>query len=161
MKRLLVFATVVALSLVASGLLLAQSNPDVVGTWKLNVTKSKYVTAQAPKSETRIVEPQGDGVKVTLDGVAGDGSRIAYSYATNYDGKDSPVSGVGIPNGAETNALKRIDANTTTATAKKAGKVVNTARFVVSKDGQVMTITTKGTNEQGQLTSSTTVWDKQ
>ena len=40
MKRLLVFAVVVALSLVGSGLLLAQSNPDV-GTWKLNIAKSK------------------------------------------------------------------------------------------------------------------------
>jgi len=45
MKRLLVFATVIALSLVASGLL-AQTNPQV-GTWKLNPAKSKYVTEQA------------------------------------------------------------------------------------------------------------------
>ena len=52
MKRLLVFATVVALSLVTSGLLLAQSNP-YIGTWKLNVAKSKYVGGQAPKSQTR------------------------------------------------------------------------------------------------------------
>ena len=53
------------------------------------------------------------------DGVAGDGSRIAYSYTTNYDGKDSAISGVGFPNGADTIAVKRVDANTTTATVEE------------------------------------------
>ncbi len=146
--------------MVASGLLLAQSNSEV-GTWKLNVAKSKYVNRQAPKSETRTIEAQGDGVKVSMDGVAGDGSRIAYSYTTNYDGKDSPYSGVGTPNGADTVATKRVDANTTALIQKKAGKVVQTGRFVVSKDVKVMTFTAKGTNEQGQPTSATVVWDKQ
>jgi deoxyribose-phosphate aldolase len=78
-----------------------------------------------------------------------------------YDGKDSAVSGTGFPNGADTIAVKRIDANTSTATGKKAGKVVYTRRLVVSKDGKIMTITAKGTDEQGHLTSSTSVWDKQ
>jgi hypothetical protein len=160
MKRLLVFATVVALSLVGSGLLLGQSNPEI-GTWKLNVTKSKYVTAQAPKSETRTVEAQGDGAKVGLDGVAADGSRIAYSYTTNYDGKETIVSGVGVPYGQDTIAVKRVNANRTTAILRKQGRVVGTTRTVVSKDGNVTTITTKGTNEQGQPTTATTVWDKQ
>ena len=160
MKRLLLFATVVALSLVTSGMLVAQSNPQV-GTWKLNVAKSKYVNAQAPKNETRTVEPQGADAKNSFDGVAGDGSRIAYNYTTNYDGKDSAISGVGAPGGEDTLAVKRVDANTTTSTGKKAGKVIRTNRTVVSKDGKVMTITAKGTNEQGQPVSTTTVWDKQ
>jgi len=163
MERLLVFAMVVALSLVASGLLLAQSDTDV-GTWKLNVAKSKYVgltEAQAPKSQTRTVVAQGDGTKVTVEGVAGDGSRIAYSYTTNYDGKDSAISGVGLPNGADTVALKRVDANTVTYTFKKAGKVAQSARVVVSKDGKVTTLTAKGTDAQGHPLSVTLVYEKQ
>jgi hypothetical protein len=107
MKRLLTLDTVVVLALVSSGLLLAQSNP-FVGIWKLNVAKSKYVTAPAPKSETRTVEAQGKGGKYSYEGVAGDGSRIAYSYMTNYDGKDSPISGVGQPNAGDTIAIKRV-----------------------------------------------------
>ena len=160
MKRLLVFATVIALSLVASGPLPAQSNPEI-GTWKLNPAKSKYVTAQAPQSETRTVEAQGDGAKVSLDGVAAEGNRIAYGYTTNYDGKETIVSGVGMPYGQDTIAVKRVNSNTTTATVRKLGRVVGTTRTEVSKDGQVTTITTKGTNEQGQPTSAKTVWDKQ
>ena len=160
MERLLVFAMVVALSLVASGLLLAQSNPQI-GTWKLNVAKSKYVTAPAPKSETRTVEAQGNGAQYSYEGVAGDGSRIAYSYTTNYDGKDSPISGMGQPNGGDTIALKRINTNTTESILKKAGKVVLTVRSVVSKDGKVMTNTGTETNASGQPTKSVIVWDKQ
>jgi hypothetical protein len=161
MKRLLTFTSVVILVLVFSGVLLAQSNP-ALGTWKLDLAKSKYSPAgTAPKSDVLIYEAQGDGVKVSSNGVAWDGSRIAFSFTTNYDSKDSAVSGTGFPNGADTIAVKRIDSNTSTATGKKAGKVVYTRRLVVSKDGKVMTITAKRTDEQGHPTSSTSVWEKQ
>ena len=46
-------------------------------------------------------------------------------------------------------------------TGKKAGKVVRTGKAVVSKDGKVMTFTTKGTNAQGQPTNNVTVYEKQ
>src|ERR1700674_4977581 len=113
MKRLLTLATVVLLAVVSSGLLLAQSNPEI-GTWKLNLAKSKYSPGPAPKSQTRTYEMQGDGLKVSRNGVAGDGSPIAYSNTTKYDGSDVSLSGVGTPNGADTVANKRIDANTVT-----------------------------------------------
>lgn len=160
MKRMFVFVTVIALSLVASGLLMAQTN-SALGTWKLNVAKSKWVNVKPPKSETRTIVAQGNGANYTFEGVAGDGSKIAWSFMTNYDGKDSPISGLGAPNGGDTEALKRVDANTTTATTKKGGKVVQTTTAVVSTDGKVTTLTSKGTNAQGQPTSSTTVFDKQ
>ena len=161
MKRLLVFATVVVLTVVASGLLLAQSNPNV-GTWKLNPAKSKSSPAGLiAKSETRTVTAQGDGAKYSYEGVAADGSNFAFSFTTNYDGKYSAISGVGFPGGADTYAVKRVDANTFMGTGKKAGKVVGTNRTVVSKDGKVTTITGKGTDEQGKPTSSTSVFEKQ
>src|ERR1700751_2010777 len=109
------------LLLVCSTMARAQQDP-FLGTWKLNLAKSKYGTVQPPKSLTRTVVAQGSGAKVTFEGVAADGSRIAYSYSTNYDGKDSPVSGVGQANGADTIAVKRVDANTSTSTLKKGGK---------------------------------------
>jgi len=157
MKRILVLVSF--LGLVATGVLLAQENP-FVGTWKLNVAKSKFTGTQAPKSETRTAVAEGDGLKVTYDGVAADGSPIAYSLTTKLDGKDAPISGAG-PFGADAVAVTRVDANTTTSVAKKAGKTVLKTRTVVSKDGKVTTQTVKGTNEQGQPMSYTTVWDKQ
>ncbi|MSO24224.1 MAG: hypothetical protein EXQ58_13485 [Acidobacteria bacterium] len=55
------------------------------------------------------VEAHGEGIKVTVDGVSGDGSEHAYSYSANYDGKDNPVTGNPL---ADTIAYKRIDDNT-------------------------------------------------
>jgi hypothetical protein len=159
MKRIFVFVTAIALSLVASGVLLAQDNP-FVGKWTLNLAKSKFTGMQAPKSETRTIVAQGDGEKITYEGIASDGSSISYSITTNLDGKDAPYSGTQ-PFGADTVAAKRVDANTTTSISKKAGKTLFTTRTVVSKDGKVSTQTTKGTNDQGQPISITTVWDKQ
>jgi hypothetical protein len=54
-------------------------------------------------------------------------------------------------NGADTVAVKRIDANNIHATSKKDGKVLYTTRLVVSKDGKVMTIASKGINASGQV----------
>ena len=150
MKRILVLVSLVALSLAASGSAWsqnssAQSNPDI-GVWKLNVAKSKYVPGPGPRSQTRTVVPlpQGKGVKVTIEGVSGSGKTINYYYTTNYDGTDSPLTGVGFPSDANTIAVKRINANTTTQTDKKDGQVILQVTRVVSKDGKVETIHGKG-----------------
>jgi hypothetical protein len=159
MKRILVLVSVLAVSLVASGVLMAQESP-FFGTWKLNVAKSKYSGEQPPQNATRTVVAQAGGEKVTVEGIRADGSPSGYSYTSNFDGKDEPISGTQ-PFGADTIAVKIVDANTHTSIAKKAGKTLVTSRAVVSKDGKVLTITGKGMNAQGQPISTTTVWDKQ
>jgi len=159
MKRILALTAVVVMSLPAAGTSLAQGNP-LVGTWKLNLANSKYSGESPPKSETRTVVAQGDGLKVTYEGIAADGSPISYSYTSNLDGKDVPYSGRH-PFGSDTVAIKRVDANIITAISKKAGKTLYTATAVVSKDGKVLTITLNGVNGKGQPISATTVWDKQ
>jgi hypothetical protein len=160
MKRIFALVPVIALSLVASGVLLAQQDSLFVGTWKLNVAKSKFTGSQPPKSETRTEVAQGDGCKVTYEGIAADGSPISWRYTSNLDGKDAPISGKR-PNGADTLAITRADANTRTAVEKKGGKTLFTVTGTVSKDGKVLTQTTKGVNGDGVPISITMVWDKQ
>lgn len=160
MKKLSVFLAVAVLAVLVPGLLPAQTNPEV-GTWKLNLAKSTYTGATAPKSVTTTIEAQGAGIKVSNEGVAADGSRITYGFTAPYDGTEVPITGAGAPNGADTIALKRTGPNTHDATLKKAGKVVLTGKAVISKDGKTRTLTTKGTNASGQPTSTKTVYDKQ
>lgn len=143
-----------ALSIV---LVWAAADP-AIGTWKLNVEKSKYSPGPAPKSATVTYEASGEGVTRTGQSVAADGQTTSFSYTAQYDGKDYPVSGN--PN-ADTIALKRIDPYTSEATLKKGGKVTTTARRVVSKDGKTLTLTLKGTNAQGQAVNNTSVYEKQ
>jgi len=159
MKRIFVLVFVLAMSLIASGVLLAANDP-FVGTWKLNLAKSKYVGQPTPKSLTKTVVAQGDGEQVTYAGIAADGSPISYSHTDNFDGKGSPISGKQ-SFGADTIVVTRVDANTQTAVSQKAGKSLFTTRAVVSKDGRVLTQVTNGMNGAGQPISVTTVWDKQ
>jgi hypothetical protein len=92
MKPALRFAVITLLAVAGSSAVRAQSNP-LVGTWKLNLTKSKYDPGPTPKSLTRTVEAQGNGVKYTFEGVAADGTPIAYGFSATFDGEDNPVTG--------------------------------------------------------------------
>ncbi len=160
MKRTLKVIVVVSLMMLSSGMLLAQENP-FVGTWKLNLAKSKFTGLPAMKNETRTVAAQGTGLKVSFDGTAADGSKFSYSYTTNLDGKATPITGSGVPAGADMYASKRVDANTYTTTWLKGGKEIGMSRSVVAKDGKVTTITLKVADTGGKPISGVTVFDKQ
>ena len=150
---------VVAGVLVAlSGEALAQSNNDV-GTWNLNVAKSTYSPGPALKSATLRIEPAGAGVKVTVDQVLPDGTKRHWEYTANYDGKDNPVTGNN-PD-ADMAARTRINAATIQTVNKKGGKVTTTNISAISSDGKTRTITTKGTNGQGQTVNNVAFWERQ
>ncbi|HKN77036.1 MAG TPA: hypothetical protein VJW94_17795 [Candidatus Acidoferrum sp.] len=159
MKRVLRFAAIALLVVVGTCTVQAQSNP-LVGTWKLNVTKSKYDPGPAPKSLTRTVVAQGDGVKYTFEGVGGDGKPIAYGFSVQFDGKDNPIAG-SIPSGADTIAATRTDSNHFVATLKKGDKVIGTSKVTVSRDGKVTIVDSTGTTSTGAKTHDVQVYDKQ
>jgi hypothetical protein len=158
MKRALRFTGVAALTVLIPSLLLAQSNP-LVGSWKLNIKKSKSGSVPIPQSEMCSVEARGDGVKVDYDGINEKGESFSWGYVASFDGKDNPIAGEGQP--AETIAIERIDSNTYRSTLKKAGQIVVTEEIVVSKNGKVTTITVKGPDANGQPTTVVRVYDKQ
>ena len=137
--------------------LLAAADP-AIGTWKLNVAKSKYSPGPVPKSATITFEPSGDGIKRTGESVSADGQTTSFSYTAQFDGKDYPV--IGNPN-ADTIAIKRINAYTTQSTLKKGGKVTTTARRVVSKNGKALTLTITGTTPDGKPMKNVAVYEKQ
>jgi hypothetical protein len=136
----------------------AQASDPRIGTWKLNAAKSKYNPGPAPQSLTVKVEPSGQGEKVIAEFVNADGTRMTTEYTANFDGKDYPLSGSQI---ADTVSLKRIDTRTTERTDKKGSKVAQILRRVVSQDGKTMTVTTKGTNAQGQAVNNVALFEKQ
>ena len=136
----------------------AQASNPRIGTWKLNVEKSKYSPGPAPQSNTMKIEAAGEGEKATTEGVNAAGTATMTQYTAQYDGKDYPMTG---SQNADTVSLKRIDARTMERTDKKGEKVVATSTRVVSEDGKTMTVTTTGTNAQGQAMNNVTVWEKQ
>ena len=155
--RALMRATVVVVGIVVLSMLgHAQGDPNV-GTWKLNLTKSKYNAGQPPKTSTVVIAAAGQGIKVTADTVLADGTTRKISYTANYDGKDAPV--MGTPD-YDTVSITR-NGNTINGTRKKAGKTVQTYTTVMSADGKTRTTTSTGTNAAGQKVDNVQVYDKQ
>jgi hypothetical protein len=134
----------------------ALASPNM-GTWKLNEAKSKFAPG-ASKNLTVVYEAAGDNVKVTVDGVDGDGKPTHSEWTGKFDGKDYPVTGD--PN-ADTRSYKIVNARTTDLTNKKGAKIGLTGRIVVSADGKSRTVTVHGTDAMGKKTTSTAVYDKQ
>ena len=71
------FVAVLAVCLVAMSPLSGFTQTDTfIGTWKLNLAKSKYSPGPPPKSQTATYDAAGDGVKVTVKGTNGQGQPI-------------------------------------------------------------------------------------
>ncbi len=129
-----------------------------LGTWKLNLAKSKYSPGPAPKSLTLKFEATADGIKHTSDGVNSEGNPTHGEYVSKYDGADVPYTGN--PD-ADTASAKKIDDNSYENIWKKDGKTTITAKVVVSKSGKTLTVTQTGTNAKGQAVNNTAVYDRQ
>ena len=117
------FGLNLALCLVAGALAFAS---PMMGTWKLNEAKSK-VPAGTAKNTMVVYEAAGDNVKVTVDGVDGNGKPTHNEWTGKFDGKDYPLTGDPTAN---TRSYKKIDNH------KKDGKVVAIGRVVISADGK-------------------------
>jgi hypothetical protein len=110
----------------------------IVGTWALVVDKSRYNPGPPPQSQTRTYEAQPKGIKTTIRTVLADGETTTVSYTANYDSVEYRVTGSATADGIK---LTQIDPNTAEAKLMHAGRVVGTARRLVSPDGRTMTIT--------------------
>ena len=128
-----------------------------LGTWKLNEAKSK-IPAGAPKNTTVVYEAAGDSVKVTVDGVDGQGKPAHNEWTGKFDGKDYPVTG---DTASDVRSYKQIDDHTLELTAKKGGKVTIEGKVSVSADGKTRTVQASGTDPSGKKVKTEGVYDKQ
>jgi hypothetical protein len=157
-RHVRVVTTLSAAVFVVVSLANAQSADPFVGTWKLNVAKSKYTPGPTPKSITSIYEAAGKGYKVAVTNESASGTT-QYGYTTNLDGKDSKVTGNNA--NADTVTMRRLDGRTLEVVSKKGGKVTITQRNVLSTDGKMRTVTTTGTDGQGQKVHNVAVFERQ
>ena len=145
-----------ALFVLAAMICLA-ANDAFMGTWKLNESKSK-IAAGAPKNQTVLYEAAGDSTKVTIDGMAADGTPVHSEWTGKFDGKDYPSTGN--PN-EDMRSAKKINDHTYEVVSKKGGKVALTAHVVVAPDGKTRTVTTHGTDSKAKKYTRVAVYEKQ
>ena len=134
----------------------AQPPDPIVGTWKLNLAKSKYATP-APKSMTLTVAPAAIGYSMTVEAIGPDGQPQKWSFTSRYDGSESAVEG----NPAIDAVVARSDGSSGTVEYKKAGRVLVTTTSVLSDDGKSLTATVKMLDAQGKELTTLAVYDRQ
>jgi hypothetical protein len=158
MARATVLAGVLAF-LAASVVIVGQTDNPQLGTWIMNIGRSKFSSGTGFKSATSRIEAVPGGVKHTIDSVYADGTSRRYDYTTQYDGKDAPVHG-NSPWG-DTVAISHVDANTTRTVYKSHGNITVIQMSVVSSDRHTRTVTTKGTSPAGQAVDNVSVYERQ
>ena len=133
----------------------AEPPPQLIGTWRLNVAKSKYSPGPALRSETRVYARSADGVKGVVSRVYGDGRAERFEYMANF-GKDIMVTG--IPE-YDSVTLRKVDDLTSDAVLSHAGNVYGVARRTIAADGRTMTITFDRKSQEARV-HNVAVYDK-
>ena len=124
-------------------------SPKSVGTWKLNITKSKFANGQPLRS--RVLDWLWDGetlvhVNRTIDAK---GEKTVAIFSVKFDGKDYPVFENGADRPLRYVRMKMADPYTLEITSRKDGKDLTTFRHTVSKDRETDTITQVGSTVDG------------
>ena len=128
-----------------------------IGRWKLNPAKSHFQAGLPPKGRTLSFEEVGDGVKGMSDLLDEQGS-VHIEFTAKYDGKDVPMRGT--PPGL-TIAFTKINASTFETLQKTNGQVTLTTRYLVSRDGKVLTASASGVGADGVKFTNVSVYDRQ
>ena len=127
------------------------------GKWILSIAKSTFKSdlinfalsgadGSAPQWRTMVFEPVGDAIKHTTDTqlITNATNFVRSEYTAKLDGREYPVD---LSSTMDAVSFKRVDANTLERTAKDRGKVVETAVFKLSGDGQELTVKSDGTGQ--------------
>jgi hypothetical protein len=145
-----------ALGLVACGGNVADRDA-LSGTWVLNAAKSTYSPGPAPTSQTVVISGTDQARKLVVD-VTPAGGPAMHWEVSGAANQDLPVTGEN-PN-ADTYTFRRINPTTIEARYKKGGRQTLTQTAVVSADGNVLTVTGKGTNVAGQAVNTVAVFER-
>jgi hypothetical protein len=129
----------------------------VVGTWKLNVAKSKFSSGAVLTAGTRVYT-EANGLYTLDQKLTGANGKEMSNRVQYRDGKDEKQATGG---SADTTLAKKIDANTWDFDLKKDGKVVGQVHRVVSADGKTLTVHNTGVQLSGAKGDETLVFDKQ
>jgi hypothetical protein len=159
MKNALLF---VAVGLTVVTNVSAQSKDDPsIGTWKLNVAKSKFTPGPPIKADTRSYEVQDGWLIVTTETTQPSGEKTGVRFAAKFDGKEYPQIGRFAPTVALI-SYQPVDKRTLKYTVKDTtGKVTSTNTRTVSADGKAMTIEQKSTDASGRPVLNVELFERQ
>lgn len=148
---------ILAFAVLATSLVVFAAEDPMMGTWKLNVSKSQLGTP-VPQSIIRKHIPVPGGVKVVQERVDAQGKASTGEFTVMFDGKDYPISGDPY---VDRLMLKRVGKYRVDGVGKKNDKTATTFQWVVSKDGKVLTYTTQRLYPPERVGTIVQILDKQ
>jgi hypothetical protein len=135
----------------------AFATDPIVGTWKLNVEKSKFSAATVLTAGTRTYTEANGLYTLEQKLTTADGKEMSIrtKYRAGKEEKQAVTSFI------DTTLAKKIDANTWDFDLKKEGKVVGHVHRTVSPDGKTLTVHNTGMQATGAIGEQTLVFDRQ
>jgi len=130
-----------------------------LGTWKLNIAKSKLGASSTSIKEVIIVKRMvGDQYEIVLTTTGMDGKTSSGKYTGSPQG--GMIQSAAIPKDGMA-IVTMINPNEWYTTNLQNGKQVGVGHYIVSKDGKTITEIGKDIDEKGKTVEETEVWDKQ
>jgi hypothetical protein len=145
-----------AVSLRAAQAPSATSEDYMIGTWQLDISKSKYSPGPGPVSETRTYRRGPNGIEGTIQRRFSDGRSERIEYVAEFD-REYPVVGT---EEYDHILLKRISPRVAEAMLSHAGRTYGSARRVVDESGKTMTITFKREGSSAPTVNNTAFYEK-
>lgn len=136
-----------------------------VGTWKLNVAKSKPAPGQQAtiKELTVVVSELDNDLEVSFTGTGADGSPISFKYTIPKQGGvlQSAQEPTQPPTEGTFVVITVVAPDDMYGTSIQNGKQVEMTHTFVGKDGKTMNRTIKGMDDQGKPFEAFEVYDRQ
>jgi hypothetical protein len=151
-------AVLVMAALLFAATVSAAAKDPFVGTWKMNAAKSKYAVGMLPREQIATITVRGHDMRVKVAAITAEGKKTVVHYTVPYDG--------GMGKMFETTPAydgilgRHIGPNEREISRLKDGKVVFTARSIVSDDGKFMATFSKGLSPTGKPVEAHLVYDK-
>ena len=142
----------------------ASENADkFIGTYVLNVAKSTYEGAPAPKSSIRTFDYERDGtILVTVHTTSATGSASFVHFLITLDGREyEELSRGGGGRSKTTVSARKIDDSNIEATFSRDGKPYIWHSWNISADGKTQTVKRKSTTSDGKPTNFIQIYERQ
>jgi hypothetical protein len=134
------------LPLIGLSILLAAVQDLGQGQWKFVPAESTYESAPAPRESRRQWIADGEGVRFLHDGINADGKPFHTEFRAGYDGKPVPFIGGTLYDSV---ALFYKNPRRVEQIFTLKGKPTVKAIRTISKDGNKMTIDSRGSRADG------------
>jgi len=154
--KYLIAGTTLALVVSVSVRAQTASNP-VLGTWKLNLAKSKFDPGPVPKGDTRMYEATPDGTKITVHTQTASG-ETRWETTFKPDGKPHPI--IGNPY-VDAIAVRPVSDLASKGDLMRSGKIVGHYSRTLSKDHNTLSLDETLTTAGGTMEHDIEVFDRQ